>query len=224
MLEIELVRVSFLECHTTNLLQYGQIVAHGLNTQAFLDYNELLKLPDELLVKLAKGKVGNLEPVTDELTKTAAGIDIGRWSAMGYIYTDTGFDFLDVSVKEGQQGHLYVLAALEYILDRSRIEIGLTLHERVKGCVHRQQQFLDFCIDLHCLPALSIQTAFTGIPQLGSAGKFATELRHRAVHGYSSHYRGFARLVQSAPFEVEQHLEFFYFHTLIFLGAKLLAI
>lgn len=53
-------------------------MAHRLNAQAFLYHNELLKLTDELFVKLAKGKVGNLEPVIDELSETATSIDIGR--------------------------------------------------------------------------------------------------------------------------------------------------
>ena len=49
----------------------------------------------------------------------------------------------------------------------------------------------------------------------------AAELRHRAVHRYPSHYRGFARLVRSALFQVEQHLEFFNLHTLTVFVAKL---
>ena len=61
-------------------------------------------------------------------------------------------------------------------------------------------------------------------PQFGCAGQLATELRHRAIHGDTSHDGSLARLVQSALFEVEQHLEFHYFHTLIFLSANLLAI
>ena len=77
-LEIELVCISLLKGHSTDFLQYRQIVAHRLNAQAFLYHNELLKLTDELFVKLAKGKVGNLEPVIDELSETATSIDIGR--------------------------------------------------------------------------------------------------------------------------------------------------
>jgi len=59
---------------------------------------------------------------------------------------------------------------------------------------------------------LVVQPTFTGIPQSGCAGELAYELLHRAVHGYASHDGSFARIVQTALFEVEQHLEFFYFH------------
>ena len=82
MLEIEFVRMSLLEGHAANLLQYSQIVTNRLNAQAFFYHNELLKLPDELFIKLAEGKVGNSELVVDELTETAAGIDIGRQCAV----------------------------------------------------------------------------------------------------------------------------------------------
>ena len=97
-------------------------------------------------------------------------------------------------------------------------------YKTVKSGIYRQQQFLNLGIGFNRLPALAVQTAFTGIPQFGSAGQLATELRHTPVHGDSSHYRGFARLVRSALFDVEQHLEFFNFHTLIFFSAKLLAV
>ena len=110
-------------------------MAYGLNTQALLDYNELLKLPDELLVKLAEGKVGNFEPFTDELTKTLPSIDVVRQCAVGDIYAYTSLDFLDVSVEEGQQGHLRVFASLEHILDCGCIEIDLSLHEGIEGRV-----------------------------------------------------------------------------------------
>mgnify|MGYP001436661820 CR=1 FL=1 len=102
---------------------------------------------------------------------------------MGDIYAHSGFDFLNVTVEESQQGHLCVFAALKHILDRCCIEIGLALHECVEGGVCRQQQFLDFSINLHSLPALPVQSAFPAIPQLWCAGEFATELRHCAVHG-----------------------------------------
>ena len=54
-----------------------------------------------------------------------------------------------------------------------------------------------------------------GIAQVGGAGQFAAELRHRLVYSDAPHNRSFARLIQTALFQVEQHLEFFYFHTLI---------
>ena len=126
-----------------------------------------------------------------------------------------------MSVEEFEQGHPRPLAALKGFLDCCRIEIGLSFHKGVECGVYSQQQLVDFCVDFHRLLALSVQTAFPGIPQFGSDGDLAAELRHRPINGDAPHYRGFARFVQSALFEVEQHLEFFYFHTLIFLVANL---
>ena len=71
------------------------------------------------------------------------------------------------------------------------------------------------------LAALAVQTAFSRVPQIRPARQLASELRHRTVHCDTTHYRGFARLVRSALFQVEQHLEFFYFHTLTVFVAKL---
>ena len=50
--------------------------------------------------------------------------------------------------------------------------------------------------------------------------QFATELRHGSVEGDASHDGSLSVLVQSALFEVEQHLEFFNFHELTFLVCK----
>ena len=107
------------------------------------------------------------------------------------------------------------------ILHIGGIKIHFTAYKVIEGVVHRQQQLFNLGIGLHRLLALAVQTAFTRIPQFGSAGQLATELRHTPVYGDSSHYRGFARLVRFALFEVEQHLEFFHFHTLIFFVGKI---
>ena len=213
--------MSLLEGYAANLLQDSQVVTYRLDTQAFLYHHILLKFPDELLVELAESKVGNFEPAADEISETAAGIEVIGKCTVGHIDTYTCPDFPDMPVEEFEQGHPRLLAALKGFLDRCRIEIGLSFHKGVERGVYSQQQLVDFRVDFHRLLALAVQTAFTGIPQFGSAGQLRSELCHRAVHGDSSHYRGFAQFVQSALFEVEQHLEFFYFHTLIFLVANL---
>ena len=69
-------------------------------------------------------------------------------------------------------------------------------------------------ITLHRLTALAVHPALTGIPQVGIAGKFTTELGNGAPNGNTPHNRSLARLVQTALFKVEQHLHFFIFHTL----------
>ena len=124
-------------------------------------------------------------------------------------------------IQHFHQGHPGVHAALEGILDCRRIKIGLAFQKGVEGGIDVKQQLVDFDIYFHSFPAFAVQPAFAGIPQSGSAGELAAELCHRTVHGDTSHYRGLARLVLSALFEVEQNLEFFYFHTLIILVANL---
>ena len=221
MFKIIFIRISFLEGYAADLLQDSQIMAHCLDAQTFLYHDKLLKFPDELLVELAESEVGYLEPAADEISETVAGVKVVGQGAVRHINAYTCPDFLDMPVKEFEQGHLRVLAALKGFLDCCRIEIGLSFQKGIECGVYSQQQPVDFCVDFHRLLALAVQTAFPGIPQFGSAGELAAELRHRPVHGDTSHYRGFARLVQSALFEVEQNLEFFYFHTLIFLVANL---
>ena len=196
-------------------------MAHRLDTQTFLYYDIFLKFPNELLVKLAESEVGYFEPAADEICETVAGIKVVWQGTVRHINAHTCPDFLNMPVEEFEQCHLRVLAALKGFLDCRRIEIGLSFQKGVERGVYSQQQLVDLCVDFHRLRALAVQTAFPGIPQLGSAGELAAELRHRPVNGDAPHYRGFARLVQSALFEVEQHLEFFYFHTLIFLVANL---
>ena len=210
-----------LECDAANLFKDGQIMAHCLDAQAFLYYHILLKFPDELLVELAESEVGYFEPAADEISETAAGIEVIGKCTVRHVDAHTCPYFLNMPVEELEQCHLRVLAALKGFLDCRRIEIGLSFQKGVERGVYSQQQLVDFRVDFHRLLALAVQTAFTGIPQFGSAGELAAELRHRPVNGDASHYRGFARFVQSALFEVEQYLEFFYFHTLIFLVANL---
>ena len=213
--------MSLLESYAADLFQDGQIMAHCLDTQTFLYHDIFLKFPDELLVELAEREVGYFEPAADEICETVAGIEIIGKCTVRHVDAYTCPDFFNMPVEELEQCHLRVLAALKGFLDCRRIEIGLSFQKGVKRGVYSQQQLVDFRIDLHRFLTLAVQTAFPGIPQLGSAGELAAELRHRPVNGDAPHYRGFARLVQSALFEVEQYLEFFYFHTLIFLVANL---
>ena len=210
-----------LESYAADLLQDSQIMAYCLDTQTFLYHDILLKFSDELLVELAESKVGHLEPATDEVSETVAGIEVIGKCTVRHVNAHTCSDFLDMPVEELEQCHLRILAALKDFLDCCRIEIGLSFQKGVERRIYSQQQLIDFRVDFYRLLALAVQTAFPGIPQFGSAGELAAELRHRPVNGDAPHYRGFARLVQSALFEVEQNLKFFYFHTLIFLVANL---
>ena len=68
--------------------------------------------------------------------------------------------------------------------------------------------------NLHCLTALAVHPALTGIPQIGIAGKFTTELRNTPSKCYPPHNRGFPQLVQTDLFKVEQYLHILCFHTL----------
>ena len=82
-------------------------------------------------------------------------------------------------------------------------------------------QASQLAIRYHSFTALAIQSTFSSIPQIGVARQFTTELCHRSPVGYPSHYRSLPRLIQSAPFQVGQNLEFFCLHTLLFLWEKL---
>ena len=151
----------------------------------------VLKLPDELLVELAESKVRYFEPAADEVSETVVGIEVIGKCTVRHIDAHTCPDFLDMSVEEPEQCHLRVLAALKDFLDCCRIKIGLSFQKGVECRVYSQQQLVDFCVDFHRLLALAVQTAFPGIPQFGSAGELAAELRHRSVNGNAPHYRGF---------------------------------
>ena len=169
MFKIQLVRVSFLECDTANLFQDSQIVAYRLDSQSSFNDDILLKFPYEQFVELAEGKVGHLELAFDEISKTATGIKIVRECAVGHVYSHTRPDFLDMPVKEFEQGHLGVHTALKRILDRHSIKLLLTFQQSIKCRIDGKQQFFNFGIGFHRLLALAVQTAFTGIPQFGRA-------------------------------------------------------
>ena len=110
----------------------------------------------------------------------------------------------------------FSMLPLEQVLDRRRVKVPLALHQRVERRIDRKQQLVQFCVGFHRLAALAVQTAFSRVPQIRPARQLASELRHRTVHCDTTHYRGFARLVRSALFQVEQHLEFSTFIRLLF--------
>ena len=221
MLEHEPLGMTFLIGFPARLLDNCQVMPCGIHGVSFLVKYKILIIVDELFGKLSEGQILCLEPGFNELPHGTAGIVVCRIRPFGPVYPDTALYFLPDGFQHLHQGHLGVHAALKGILECRCIKIGLALQKGIEGGIDIKQQLVDFCICFNGLPAFAVQPAFAGIPQSGSAGELAAELRHRAVNGDASHYRGFARLVQSALFEVEQNLEFFYFHTLIILVANL---
>ena len=223
-LEHEPLGVSFLISPFARFLENCQVMPYGVHGIPFLVKDEILIVVDELFRKLPEGQVFRLEFGFNELAHGTAGKVVCRIGPFCPVYPDTALHLIPEGIQHFHQGHLRLHAALEGILDGSGIKFPFAFQKGIEGGIDVKQQLVDFRICLHRLPALAVQPAFTGIPQAWSAGELAAELRHRPVHGDTSHYRGFARLVQSALFEVEQNLEFFYFHTLITLVAKLLVL
>ena len=222
MLEMTDVRMAFLESNAADLLQHGQVVAYRFYAQPVFNDYIFLKLPYELLVQLAEGKVGDLVPLGDELCQPSPGIYVVRQGTGGILRPDERLDFLNMPVEQFQECHAVFHASLEQVPDRRRVKIHPTADERVECGVYGHQQPVYPRVRLHRFPALAVQTAFPRVPQLRRTGQLATELRHCPVHCNPSHYRGLARLVRHAPFQVEQHLEFLNLHTLTVFVAKLI--
>ena len=221
MLEHEPLGMTFLIGFPARLLDNCQVMTCGINGMSFLVKDEILIIVDELLGELPESQILCLELGFNEFTHGTAGIVVCWICPFGPVYPDTALHFIPDGIQHFHQGHLDAHAALKGILDGSGIKISLSFQKGVECGIDVKQQPVDFGIGFNGLPAFAVQPAFAGIPQSGSTGELAAELRHRPVHGDTSHYRGFARLVQSALFEVEQNLEFFYFHTLIILVANL---
>ena len=203
------------------LFQDSEIVAHGVHRQAFHIHDIILVIVYELFGKLPESDVLRLELPLDELAQCPSHVVIAGIGSFGTVDADTRLQVLADAVGHPQQGHLRVHASLKQVLDRRCVKVLPTLHQRIKRRIDRKQQFVYFRVGLHRLATLAVQTAFPRVPQLRLARQLASELRHRTVHRYPSHYRGFARLVRSALFQVEQHLEFFNFHTLTDFVTKL---
>ena len=224
MLEVDSVGISLLICQTAYLLQDGKMMADGINRIAFLFRGKRLIVVDELFRQLSESQILDLVLALDELPERQTHIVIAGISPFRTVYADTCLDVVTDCICHFHEGHLCFHASLKMILHIGGIKIHFTAYKVIEGVVHRQQQLLNLGICFHRFLALAVQTAFTGIPQFRCAGQLATELRHCPVYRDASHNGSFSRLVRSALFEVEQHLEFFYFHTLIFFSAKLLAI
>ena len=214
-------RISLLVGYAAYLFQDGEVMAHRVHRQAFHVHHIVLVIVDELFSKLPESDVLRLELPRDELAQCLSHVVIAGVRSFGTVYPDTRLQVLADAVGHPKQRHLRFNAALEQVLDLRRVKVPLALHQRVERRIDRKQQLVQFCVGFHRLAALAVQTAFPRVPQLRPARQLASELRHRAVHRYPSHYRGFARLVRSALFQVEQHLEFFYFHTLTVFVTKL---
>ena len=195
-------------------LDDSQIVPAGIYGKSFLVQDETLVIVDKLLRHLTESNIFGAKLLFDELCQGSPGIDIGRISSLCTVYPDALPQILADNVRHLQQGHLCSETSLKQILDAFCIKIDLTFHQGIECRMDGEHQLVQLRIGLHGFMALTFQTAFTRIPQVGCAGDFATELHHRTIDGDTSHNGRFARLVQPALFEVEQHLEFFYFHTL----------
>ena len=192
MLEMDSVGIALLVCQTAYLLQDGEMMADGIYRIALVPGGVFLIVVDELFRKLPECQIPDLVLMLDELAECLAHIEIAGISPFRTVYADTGFEVITDNIRHFHKGHLRFHAALKKDFHIVGIKINLAVHEGVESVVHRQQQFFDFGIGFHRLLALAVQTAFTGIPEFGSAGQFASELRHRAVHRDTSHYGSLA--------------------------------
>lgn len=107
---------------------------------------------------------------------------------------------------------------LELLLDVCCCKDNPSLTKESISRLHREKQAFQLAIRCHCFTALAVQSALTSIPQLRVARELTTELGDGSPVGYTPHNRSLSRLVQSALFQVEQHLEFVCLHTLLFYG------
>ena len=130
------------------------------------------------------------------------------------VYTYMVFFFLDEYVQPFDEHAPCLHAALKLLLHIGCVKRASFGEQGLISRLNGQQQVFQPAVHFHRLTALSVHSALTGIPQIGIAGEFATELGNGTVDGYPPHNRGFARLVKTALFEVEQHLHFSLFHTL----------
>ena len=125
------------------------------------------------------------------------------------------------SVHHIHQCHLALYTALHQFLDALCGEIHITLQQIVIGRVYVEQHLVNFGIDIYCLMTLAYQSARTGIPQVRGTRQFAGELRHRIVEGDAPHNGCLSSFVCAAFLQVQQHLEFYYFHYALNLGCKI---
>ena len=109
---------------------------------------------------------------------------------------------------------------LQQLLDVSRCKDNPSLSKGLIGRLRREKQTLQLAIRCHSFTTLAVQPALTSIPQLGVARQLTAELSYRSPVSYPPHNRSLPRPIQSALFQVEQHLHSVCLHTLLFLWAK----
>lgn len=124
----------------------------------------------------------------------------------------------DHSVVSLQEGVLSLHTSLELLLNVCCRKHRTSLTKKSISRLYREKQAFQLAIRCHRFTALAVQSALTRVPQLGVTREFTTELGDGSPIGYTPHYWSLPRLVQSALFEVEQHLEFVCLHTLLFYG------
>ena len=167
--EVDSVGIAILIRQTAYLLQNGKMMANGVYRISLVFHGECLIVMDELFRQLPECQILDLVLMFDELTECQAHIVITGISPFRPVNADTGFEVIADNLRHSHERHLRFHDALKMILHIGCIEINLTAHKIVKGVVHRQQKFINLGIGFHRLLALAVQTAFTGIPEFGSA-------------------------------------------------------
>lgn len=151
----------------------------------------MVKVADERLGQLSESQISQPILLPDELSEILANLSVSP---------DT---------------------ALQCLLDILSLEVRSLFHKHIESLLDGKQQLPDVLVGFHGFLALALQSAGTRIPKRWSARQLAGELRHSPVHRDASHDGSFSILVQSALFQVEQHLEFFDFHNAYILSVQI---
>ena len=151
----------------------------------------MVKVTDERLGQLSESQISQPILLPDELSEILANLSVSP---------DT---------------------ALQCLLDILSLEVRSLFHKHIESLLDGKQQLPDVLVGFHGFLALALQSAGTRIPKRWSARQLAGELRHSPVHRDASHDGSFSILVQSALFQVEQHLEFFDFHNAYILSVQI---
>jgi len=101
---------------------------------------------------------------------------ISRICTFGSVYTYSALNLITKSIHHLHECHLSIHAALKSILDGGRIKINFSFHKGIKCSIDIKQQLINLGIDFNSLLTLAVESAFTGIPQMGSTRQFTTEL------------------------------------------------
>jgi len=147
------------------------------------------------------------------------------------VYANTLLHICIEPVHHIHQCHLALYTTLHQFLDALGGEVHITLQQIVIGRVNVEKHLVNLGINLYCLTALAIQSSRTGIPQIRGTRQLTGELRHRilalaseqvrAVEGDTPHNGSLSSFVCAAFLQVQQHLEFYYFHYALNLGCKI---